>query len=392
MTTNRNTKPQTALEILKRRRMAEKENIKFPPLPDNAVETFICENGDVLLLGKYPGYLEDKTKVISAYSQSAYPLTKIDEIPVSPRASKEILEANNDSHNLFKKGYCYCINLNSVLPQLITVVLDLSNTCRRVFPDMNCHGASAVAAGIYPMVEYLPCSPVQSGMHQISYHQLAPGDVINTKHDHSFVFIDHDICLSANGHGKPLRFYRTEDILTEYGLPCDALITNCEKISVYRRDKERVFSESVISAVIVCCIALTLRLVYPAAETDGDLHRAIKTLYQNCQKTQNKKDVLISLYTHIANKIPAELRKTVEAECLKEFETSNDKQSYASSTSTIASVLGLSINETPIEGGQNKHECKVENADNKFTTFIAGSDSNNLDSSTQNHVIAKRPI
>lgn len=272
-------------------------------LPDNAFDVRLSEEGDISLVGVNPDFLESKAKAIIKYTAQAYPDAKIPDI-------KEI-KVNNFQIKT-KEGYTCAIRLNPILPPLVAKIMELSGDDH--FRGMNCHGAAAVAAGLFPVVTVASGAyPPETGYTKVPAKELSAGDIIRLETDHSFVFIDNDICLSANGPRQPLTFHRTEEVLDRYQYPKDVLTTHSKDFNVYRRDKGHTFSELIIADLMEYYqIKTTMPCYLSDMEGYELLEKVMVSLYENCLRKNKGNATLELIYEMTSDDVPWRLNESVK--------------------------------------------------------------------------------
>lgn len=274
-------------------------------LPDNDFDVQFLEDGNIYLVGDNPDFLESKAKTIIKYTAQSYPLTKI------PDAKEIKLEKITN-----EKGYTSAIQLNNILPLIVALIITPDERRNR-FININCHGAAQVAAGLFPLVTDSRKPPVGvkfCGSSEVRKEELSTGDIITLDTDHSFVFIDNDICLSSNGSAVRLSFCRTEEVLERYNYPKDVLTTYSKNFRVFRRDIDHTFSESIISTIMEY-YRLT---VIPAFMWNFERYKLVEkvmfSLYEECVYKNKDNKTLKSIYTMLTKNIPDKLVSRVETQ------------------------------------------------------------------------------
>lgn len=125
------------------------------------------------------------------------------------------------------KGFTHFVDLLHILPRPVRLFYGAHALNRS---DGNCHGAALMAAGLLPMVSHKNCTPIFSTwidqmLEEVRVADVKAGDLVyldshpQNRSDsgicscHSFVFLSHELCLSANGKGKSLELYSLSDVI-----------------------------------------------------------------------------------------------------------------------------------------------------------------------------------
>ncbi len=244
---------------------------------DYTVDIIIDDNDQLLLLSNDHDFLASKIKVIEQYTKNTYPSTQLGQTRVELFNSSEVLQTkwkkclaenpwlaqrqecaaepsqenmllleliNPDAelahtYVIFMQNYSYALRLDPILPYYIKNMLRMNRPCNR-FP-MNCHGAAHAVAGIFPSREYFNHFPTLPGRLRITPDELCPGDLVVLDRAHSFVWLDEDICFSANGYEQPLKIYHTNFVTTVY---------SAEKIGYFRKKPELDYSDELQMALV----------------------------------------------------------------------------------------------------------------------------------------------
>jgi hypothetical protein len=235
-----------------------------------------------LLLSNDRDFLESKIKVIEQYTKNTYPSTQLGQTcvelfnsskvlqtkwekclaenkwlaqrhewaaePSSRMPSQEnmlLLELTNPDAELahtyviFTQNYSYALRLDPILPYYINNMLRMNRPCS-LFP-MTCPGAAHAVAGIFPSREYFNNFPDLPGRIPVIDDELRPGDLVVLDPTHSFVWLDEDICFSANGYEQPLKIFHTNFVFRTY---------SAEKIRYFRKIPDLDYSDELQMALV----------------------------------------------------------------------------------------------------------------------------------------------
>lgn len=132
---------------------------------------------------------------------------------------------------------------------------------------MNCHGAAIFAAGACPVITRLnhPAWEQHPNLCEIPFNELSTGNLVffnsKTSGSHSFVYLENDICLSANGWNQPLRIYTLQQILESYPL-ASGLILSATNAKIFRKNTNYHISEKLADAIADFYEARTMSVWY----------------------------------------------------------------------------------------------------------------------------------
>jgi len=201
-------------------------------------ESYYNQKMKIYLLARDVDSLEKMWSTIADYTQKIDPVVKIKKSRFKPVTNRETLDA----------GFTHYVAIHRILPRPVRASYgkNTPNVSR------NCHGAAALAAGIYPQMECFKkpkdFTHVRINTHEVPLRQLCTGDWVylksgpqgtkypGTKGAHSFIFLSQDLCLSMNGENKELGFFPTSAILNLYGYPGDILYTTDPSASELKKE------------------------------------------------------------------------------------------------------------------------------------------------------------
>lgn len=220
----------------------------------------------IFMLSDSPQFLEEKWKVIREYT-----------LKVDPKApivtSFVLLEAFQE--------YKYMIRLHDIFPRVLATMYGDHSMVRFA----NCHSTALMMAGVLPgpyhSKNYHFDLPLVENLNRVAFNTLSSGDFVNIRsHVHSFVFLDHDISLTADGCGAPIVIAKTSAILKRWGVKEEALKIDdtSKEIEIYRKVDSWMLPEEFM---------VDLDLLYRMGETSlwyempSDIyHVQVRTLYQ----------------------------------------------------------------------------------------------------------------
>lgn len=203
---------------------------------------------------------------------------------------------------LTKIGLTHQVDIQGILPRAVRIFFGYNKGILA-----NCHGTALVTAGIFPVLTP-KISPIHSewvreNLSVVPLKDIQGGDLVLLGNDvHSFVFINHELCLSMNGVCcKPLELCLTFDVLKRYGFDPDALKREKSKaIKIYRKIRENDFEP------MMPCILEYFRF-YNNKNTDR-LHIQLKGYVESVENNpdiqKTRKDAVKSLYTVFLKNLP----------------------------------------------------------------------------------------
>lgn len=239
----------------------------------------------IFMLSDSPQFLEEKWKLIREYTLKVDP-----NAPIAP--SFVLLDTSNLSATTTQasaREYKYMISLHDIFPRVLASMYGDHSMVRFA----NCHSTALMMAGVLPGPYYSKNYhfdlPLVEKLNRVSFDTLSSGDFVNIRfHVHSFVFLDHDISLTADGCGAPIVIAKTSAILKRWGVKEEALkiddISN--EIEIYRKVDSWKLPEELMGDLVSLYRMGETPFWY---ETPSDIyHVRVRTLYQK-----------ISLYIHM---------------------------------------------------------------------------------------------
>jgi hypothetical protein len=194
---------------------------------------FVSEGDDSRLyaFGKSIQVLEGLVKLITTYAEEVH--------SYKPDLAPEIIGVSEiRSEKAF--GYSYQVRIHSMLPVHISRAIGYRSEFWKG-GSANCHGAALFSAGIVTQIfeadpEGNLLTTLKASAQRIDHKDMKVGDLIFLKQkalkpthafssidSHSFVYLNHEYCLSMNGLKQQFHFYPTRFVLNTYGFPKNAL-------------------------------------------------------------------------------------------------------------------------------------------------------------------------
>lgn len=194
----------------------------------------IKKKENIVLLGTSAAELKERIQTLIQYTKQFETQAVFGELSIQS-LTPEI--------SFFKKGFTHSVTLNSILPRHLKALYG-SNSYTN---NGNCHGAACYAAGIYPALT----TGYKVAMDVIEFDNLSIGDVVSLKGlDHSFLFLDNELCISMNGAGASLEIQPLQNVLEIYkALPSILTKEHSAKITIYRKPKNCYSPEELLGSM-----------------------------------------------------------------------------------------------------------------------------------------------
>lgn len=185
---------------------------------------------EITLYAADSDFLDRKLKSIKTYTANVDPNFTLEQTHIE-------LVTVDDS--LFNEGFMFKAQIASILPRIVRVLYGNNGECSYFG---NCHSAAVVASGMgYVLDQSRRVKAID-----VTYETLTAGDRVSLiELDHSFVYIDPDLCISMNGVGKSLELQSLTDVLNIYHAPSDLLsLKNEGRLYISRRVPDSIIPDS----------------------------------------------------------------------------------------------------------------------------------------------------
>jgi len=246
-----------------------------------------------------PEFLKEKGLTIAKYTQKIDPNVEIGVVNVQ-KCSLSIQKATS-----FK----YQITLHDILPRVVTAFYRSREKwwgcCRR---------AAAISAGIVPGP--IPGMIISDGSskdlalavavtERVTTGELASGDLLFFN-NHSFVYLDSQICLSKNGRGGVFEIQTIEAVRREYfpSFEKDFLVNRQslfrKHMTVWRKQEDFVYPETITQGILKLCSVWHLNLYKSTKHLHEPLNREAvnhlrKVIYAQISDPKISKDLKVSM-------------------------------------------------------------------------------------------------
>lgn len=336
-------------------------------------------DGHIYLLSNDKNFLIEKGKTIQAYAiNTNLPQSQgeivIEEVNVGDfmaynkkivgeYESRKKIEPNKRPWTLSKRyfeeaeenllrAFSFSLCLDSILPEFVKTVIVHTNLYRRCSgycdgygnqESWNCHGtAQAVSGNICTIRVSFNAYESDEWFLKINPSELSPGDVIDLgEYNHSFLFLDQDICLSANGIRSPLKIHTIEEVLQTYG------VQSLEQANFYRKSNENLFSKRLVDTICEqtkLCTQFAENWLLPP-EIYSQHFDLLKILYSECYQSRPAKEEKLfhSLFCNRLNWCASDYESSYKAKDVFDF------LSKVTEKGIFSVQEGLSLLELPVE-------------------------------------------
>jgi len=225
--------------------MPQSDSYKNPSLSTD-FKVMDDEEG-IFILAKTQPFLEAKYEALKRYTSLVDPIHYQHHLP---EAKPKIIDINPDSEECINAGYLFYMQIDQVLPRLVSALYGKHEI--NLYSG-NSHGAALYAAGLLPVMTNLSSphiNEITGKIHEVTMENILPGDIVlYGKKDHSFVFIDKDICLSMDESVMSLELHSTSDVAVRYEMLPDMFEKSNPNVVVFRNNGWQI-PEPCIQAVL----------------------------------------------------------------------------------------------------------------------------------------------